>query len=188
MTLIQDSTHPTGVSSDRPQGDSGINRARQRKANAALALRRDNYSWDHIAETLGYPNPRSALIAVEQALEAGLATDESQDFMRRMASENLQTLLFGVMQKAKDPEDPEHLVAVTKAREIIMDHAKLMGYVAPAEVAIYTPMAKEIEQFIGEVLEGRIPETLVESDIFGDDAEAVDLVEQPDGSFAKEED
>lgn len=185
MTLVQDSTHPTGVSADR--GGSSVTRARERKANAALAMRKDHHSWADIAEVLGYPTPKAALVAVEQALEAGLATDESQDFMRRMASETLQTLLYGVMKKARDPDHPEHLLAVTKAREVVMDHAKLMGYVAPAEVAIYTPMAKEIEEFIGEVLKERQPDTLEESDIFGDDAEPVELREQDDGTYAVEE-
>lgn len=183
--LVQDATHPTGVSTDG-DGDSGVHRARQRKAMAALALRRDNYTWQRIAETLGFPTPRAALVAVEGALEAGLATDESQEFMRRMAGEHLQILLAGVMRKARDPEHPEHLAAVSKAREIVMDHAKLMGYLAPQEVAIYTPLASEIQQFVGDIIKSRQPDSLTEDDIFADEP-PLELEQGSDGTYGMPE-
>lgn len=181
--LAQDSTHETGVAVlDKPSTDSGVVRARMRKANAALALKRDGYSWDRIASTLGYPTPRTALVAVEQALEEGLATDESQEFMRRMAGEQLQILLAGLMPKARDPHHPDQLAAVGKARELIMDHAKLMGYMAPQEVAIYTPMAAEIQEFIGTVIKEKQPKSLMQDNIF-DDEPPIEMAQNDEGVF-----
>ena len=180
MAIMQDSTHPTGVSTTDPRGGSSVARARDRKANAALVLRRDGYSWSDIAKHLGFPTPRAALVAVETALEKGYFADETQEFMRRLAGQKLEILLFSVMRKAKDPDHPDHLAAVKEARMVVMDHAKLMGYLSPQEVAIYTPMAKEIEEFVGTILKDRQPETLEESDIF-------ELTEQDDGSYAAPE-
>jgi hypothetical protein len=178
MAIIQDSSHPTGVTST-DNGGSSLARARARKASAALALRKNNESWEDIARELGYPTPRAALIAVEGALEAGLATPESQDFMRQMASEQLRRLLYPTMKKATDSDDPDQLTAVGKARELVMDHAKLNGYMAPAELSIYNPAAGEIEQFVAAILHDRQPSTLEEADIF-------ELHEDEDGTWTTE--
>lgn len=176
MAIEQDSSDPTGVSGKK---STELERARMRKANSALELRRKSTSWEEIAETLGYPTPRAALVAVERALEAGLSTDESQDFMRQMAGRKLDELLYTIWDKATDAEHPDNLSAVTKARELVLDHAKLFGYIAPTEVAIHNPMAAEIEAFVGKVLADRKP-PVEEDDILEDE---VVLHEQTPGVF-----
>lgn len=175
MPMKQDSTHPTGVSGDQRNG--ALAHARDRKADAALELRHKHLSWDEIAETLGYPTPRHALIAVEKALQRGLHADESKEFMRMLAGKKLEELLFAVWHKATDTEREDQAVFVTKAREIIADHAKMFGYIAPTEVAIYNPLEKEIEQLVGQFVARGAPE-ITAGDIF-------EMEENPEGVFEK---
>src|SRR5690349_11612351 len=106
MSIQQDSSHPSGVSGG-PRDGVQLAVARDRKADAALSLRRDHVGWEEIAETLGYPTPRHALLAVEQALQRNLATDESKEFMRHLAGRWLQDLLYPMMVTARDDESPE---------------------------------------------------------------------------------
>lgn len=162
MAHVQDPRHPTGVSGSR---DGSTYRARRRKAAAALELRHQHCTWEQICETLGYPNPRAAIVAVEQALADGLNTEESKEFMRMLAGRKMEELLFSVWGKATDSENPEHLHAVGKARELLMDHAKLMGYVSPAELAIYNPLEREIEELVGKISTKDMPE-IEQGDIF----------------------
>lgn len=169
--MQQDSTDPTGVRDDSPKGGSEVARARDRKANAALELRKAGASWDEIAEVLGFPTARTALVAVEKALENGLRTKESQEFMRNLAGQRLDRLLRSVWKKAIEPENPEHLVAVTKARELIAQHAKLHGLDAPTEMVVHSPSAPELERWVASVVQAGAPQ-LEEADIF--DAEVVE--------------
>lgn len=142
-------------------------RARDRKAKAALQLRRDGIEWDDIAEVIGYPTGRQALIACERALESELRTDESKEFMRNMAGRRLERLLRSVLPKALDPQNPEHLNAATKAREIIRDHVNLYGLAAPTEVVMHSPTTGEIEAWVGAMIEKTRP-AIEEADIFGE--------------------
>lgn len=162
MAIQQDSTHPAGVSGERGQA---LTHAQYRKADAALGLRQKQLSWPEIAETLGYPTPRHALIAVEKALQRGLQADESKEFMRMLAGKKLEELLYAVWDKATDTEREDQHIFVTKAREIIADHAKLLGYISPTEVSIYNPMEHEIEQLVGKFIAKGAPE-METGDIF----------------------
>ena len=162
MAIQQNSSHPTGVTGER---GSALVVARDRKAEAALEMRHRHIGWEEIAETLGYPTPRHALIAVEKALQKGLQAEESKEFMRMLAGKKLEELLFSVWNKATDTEHPEHLQAVAKARELVGDHAKLFGYIAPTEVSIYNPSQREIDDFIGGLLAEKMPQ-VEEGDIF----------------------
>lgn len=172
MTMQQDSTHPTGVAADETSEGSGkVLRARERKANAALQLRLAGATWDEVAEVIGYPTAREALVATERALERELRTEESQKMMRGLAGKRLERLLRSVWTKAIDEKNPEHLNAVTKARELIAQHTKLFGLDAPTEVTLHTPAAQELEQWVAEVTKVNRPE-LEEADIF--DAEILD--------------
>lgn len=158
MAIQQDSTHPTGVSSDGTgQDGKALTHARDRKAEAALALKRDNVSWQDIADELGYPTARHALVAVEKALQKSLDTLESKDFMRRLASQKLEDLVYAMMQKATDDQDAEQIAAAREARQLLMDHAKLNGYVMPTEVAIYNPLDAEIEKLVGDLTRQAMP-------------------------------
>lgn len=162
MAHTQDPTHPTGVSGDR---EGATYRARNRKAHAALEMRRKHIGWEEIAEVLGYSSPRYAIMAVEKALEEGLDTTESKEFMRMLASKKLEDLIFSVWGKATDTESPEHLLAVGKARELIMDYAKLNGFMAPQELAIYNPLDREIEELVGKMVTKDMPD-VDQGDIF----------------------
>lgn len=159
--MEQDSTDPTGVSADQP-GPS-VERARQRKANAALELKLANATWGEIAETLGYPTPRAAKVAVERALEANLQS-EDRELLRGLASARLERLVRAVWHKAINPENPEQMVAITKVREVISDHRKLLGLDAPTEVIIHQPTRTELEEWVAKVVNRATP-PVIEGDI-----------------------
>ena len=179
MTLQQDSSHPTGVSDDTPRGNSDVARARERKANAAIALKDRGYTWEQIAESLGYPTARQALVATELALESHLKTEESRAFMRQTAGRRYERLLRGVWPKAIDPQNPDHLQAVDRVRQIMKDHADLYGYVAPKQAVVTNPTAAQIESFVAQLLHLDQP-TVEEDDIF--EADVVGEFEVPDAS------
>lgn len=171
MTLQQDSSHPTGISDDTPRGNSEVARARTRKARAALQLRRDGYTWDLIAESLGYPTARAALVATELALESELNTGESAEFMRRMAGDRLDRMLRGVWKKATEPENPEHLAAVDRARLLIEQHTRLFGYEAPKKASDKNATEAALEAWVGRMIQMQMP-ALEEANIF--DAEVIE--------------
>lgn len=176
--MRQDPEHPTGVSHDGAGNqNSQITRARDRKANAAIQLRIAGASWDEIAQSLGFPTPRAALVATERALEKELKTEENQAQMRSLAGKRLERLLRGVWTKAIDPSHPEHLLAVDKARQLVDRHAKLYGLDAPTEVVVSNPAQQELEQWVATVINETKP-ALEEADIF--DAEVVEDEEGPD--------
>ncbi len=146
----QDSTDPTGVSGDT-RANNTI-RARQRKSNAAVALRLAGAQWGEIARTLGYPTARAAAVATEKALERELRTPEGREKARALVGARLDRLLRSVWSKAINEESPEHLPAVGKAREIIGDHRKLYGLDAPTEMIVHSPTQSEIEQWVSRVV------------------------------------
>lgn len=160
--MQQDSSDPTGVSGPE-QG--GIVRARERKANAALQLKTAGASWYEIAETLGYPTARAALVAVEKALERELSSDESRSQMRDMAGRRLERLLRSSWSKATDPKHPEHLQAIARSRDIIDRHIKLYGLDAPSEVVVHSPSMTELEGWVARVVQADAP-VLEEGNIF----------------------
>ena len=164
MAIIQDPTHPTGVTSTLEGPDPDVVRARDRKANAAVQMRIAGASWDEIAEVIGYPSGRDALVATERALEKELR-DLSKDSMRQMAGRRLERLLRGVWPKAINPEHPDQLPAIGKAREIIADHRKLFGLDAPTQVAIHSPAESEIAAWVSTVVNHGRP-AIEEADIF----------------------
>lgn len=165
MTLQQDPTHPTGISHDTPRGNSEVARARERKAFAALEMKIEGYSWDEIAETVGYPTGRAAQIATERALEQELRSEESKKHMRRLAGKRLERLVRSVWSKATDEEAPEHLAAVDRARLLIDRHAKLYGYDAPAEIVVTNPTSREIDEWVAAMTAASRPD-LEEGDVF----------------------
>jgi hypothetical protein len=151
--MSQDSSDPTGVSTDGTGRPSALVRARERKAASALQMRLAEATWEEICEVVGYPTPRLARVAVERALEAELRGDEdSKEKMRKIAGMKLDRLLRSVWVKAVDPNNPEHLQAVAKARELIDRHAKLYGLDAPTEVVVHSPTANELEQWVAAVV------------------------------------
>lgn len=152
----QDSSEPEGVRGQTSGGNgatgNSVLRARQRKANAAIQLRLAGATWQEIATSLGYPTARQALIATEKALEKQLSDGNDREKMRQLASARLERLLRSVWGKAIDPDNPEHLIAATKAREIIDRHAKLFGLDAPTEVVVHNPTQMELESWVARVV------------------------------------
>jgi hypothetical protein len=165
----QDSSDPTGVAhlSDGKPG-SAVLRARDRKANAALQMKLAGATWADIAEVLGYPTARQALVATERALKKELSTEQSQAAMRGLAGKRLERLLRGLWTKAIDPNHPEHLPAARACREVIAQHAKLYGLDAPTEMVVHAPTVTELEAWVSRVHNGATA-PLTEPDIFADD-------------------
>lgn len=163
MVQMQDSSDPTGVVSTNPRDNETL-RARNRKANAALQLRVAGADWDDIAQVLGFPTGRQALVAVEKALEKELR-DTSKEALRQMASKRLDRLLQAVWPKAINEDSPEQLPAVGKAREIIADFRKVHGLDAPTEISLHSPAQSEIEQWVSSLVATQVPQ-LEEADIF----------------------
>lgn len=152
--IEQDSTDSTGVvGTGRSAG-----RARQRKAAAALQLKLSGASNEDVAQALGYPTPRSVQVAIEGALERELKENPTdRERMRRMAALRLDRLLRGVWPKAIDGKNPEHLLATTKARELIAQWTKLHGLDAPSEVIVHSPTETAIEQWVAKVINIGLP-------------------------------
>ena len=165
MAHEQDPQDPTGVRDETPRGNQHVIRARDRKANAAIQLKIAGASWDEIAEVVGFPTGRHAIVAVEKALEKQLKEEESQKAMRSMAGKRLERLLRGVWTKAIDPNNAEHLAAVDRARLLIDRHIKLYGLDAPTEYVVTSPSQVELENWVGRVLAERT-KGLEEPDIF----------------------
>lgn len=163
----QDSNDPTGVRGQTGGGSgskktavngNSVSRARSRKANAAIQLRLAGATWEEIAQTLGFPTPRQALVATERALEKQL-NETDREKMRKLANARLERLLRSVWPKAIDPDHPEHLIALTKAREVIGDHRKLFGLDAPTEVVVHNPTQAELETWVAQVMTTLNPAT-----------------------------
>jgi hypothetical protein len=161
----QDPTEPDGIKDNTPRGNSEVMRAKDRKANAAIQLRIAGASWDEVAEVVGYPSGHAALVATERALEKELRTEENQKAMRSLAGKRLERMLRGVWTKAIDPNNPEHLAAVDRARLLIDRHAKLYGLDAPTEYVVTSPSQSELENWVGRVLSVQTND-LKEPDIF----------------------
>jgi hypothetical protein len=169
MVSWQDPDAPTGVSNGREHGGNGskANLARARKADAAVSMRLSGATWTEIAQVCGYPTPRAALTATERALVKRL-DEEDKAKMRQLAGARLERLLRGIWNKAIDPNDPEHLAAVQRAREIIDRHAKLFGLDAPTEIVVHNPTKTELETWVLRVMAAGVPE-VKEMDIFEGD-------------------
>lgn len=174
----QDATHPTGVRAvTGRENEKELIKARYRKARAAVQLRKMGADWEEVAQTLGYPTGRAALVATEKALEHELKTPESREFMRNLAVERLDTLLRQVMPKALDPDSPDQMVAQQRAREHIMSQAKILGLEAPTEMVVHSPTLNELEAWVAQAMATRTDgHELEEPDIFEievvEDAEA----------------
>jgi hypothetical protein len=177
MVMAQDSNEPTGIRG-QVSGGTGANgnevsRARQRKSNAAIELRLAGATWAEIALTLGYPTPRQALVATEKALERQLANPKDREKMRQMANARLERLIRGVWPKAINPDHPEHLTAITRARDLIADHRKLFGLDAPTEVVVHNPTQDELEAWAARVIQTLNP-GVVEYDIIEGEVEEIE--------------
>lgn len=173
MATWQDSSHPEGVaaSDDSRHGGSNAREARVRKADAALQLKTAGATWTEIAKTLGYPTPRAAMLATEKALVRQLNEDDDKAKLRAVAGARLDRLLRGIWAKAIDPNSPEQMTAVSRARELTADWVKLYGLAAPTEVVVSTPTQTELEEWVLRMTAQMVPDEQ-EADIW--DGEVVD--------------
>jgi tRNA A37 N6-isopentenylltransferase MiaA len=153
MVIQQDSSHPTGVNGPvRKHGDGAqksLDRARDRKANAALEMRLAHADWDEIAEALG---------------------SEDRDKLRQMAGTRLERMTRALWSKAIDPKNPEQMAAQRETRANIDRFAKLFGLDAPTEVVVHSPTQQELEEWVERVSSTQVPD-LEEPDIFDIDLE-----------------
>lgn len=175
--MQQDSSDPTGVRAPARNHESPGNaagRARARKTNAALQMRYAGATWNEIATALGYPTPRTAMIATEKALERELANADDREKMRKLAGARLERLIRAVWPKAIDPDSPDQMIAVGKAREVIADHRKLFGLDAPTEVVVHNPSQTELEAWVARVVAFQTP-TVEEYDIITGEIEPPDV-------------
>jgi hypothetical protein len=179
MGIEQDPTHPTGVVSNAPRGNSELSRARARKANAAIGMRVKNVEWDDIAATLGYIDGNSAMVATEKALEDGLLNTESQEFLRMLAARRLEDLLGAVLPQALDTDHPDQLSHHSAARQTINQQADLMGFKAPTEFVVNNPSAARIQQWVAMVA-SKDTTGVEEADVFDE----VEMIQGEDGVFA----
>lgn len=188
----QDSTHPTGVRGPvRKHNDPGqatLDRARDRKATAAIQLRMSGATWDEVAQALGFPTGRAAIVATEQALERQLQDSGDREQMRAMAGARLERLLRAVWAKAIDPNSPEQMVAAGRAQALVDRHAKLFGLDAPSEVIVHTPTQNELEQWVARVVSHKVS-PVEEYDIIGGElVSSEEVAQDPELAIEFEED
>lgn len=170
MGISQDSSHPEGVAQMRTGhgGSPSARVARYRKADAALQLKTAGATWTEIAQSLGYPTPRQAMLAVEKALVRQLNDEDDKAKMRAVSGARLERLLRGIWHKAIDPGSPDQMTAVSRCRELIADHNKLYGLAAPTEVIVSTPTQTELEDWVLRMTAEMVPDE-PESDIWDGD-------------------
>lgn len=178
MAITHDETDPTGIRDTSPRGSGQAHRARERKANSALALKEAGGSWEQIAEVLGYPSGRDARNAVELALERELKSEWSKKHKRTLNAKRLEKLMRSVWSKATDPQHPEHLAAVREARALLAQDAKLEGYEAPTEFVVSSPTVNEIEAWVNRRIASDTA-GLPEADIFDTDIVDGEVVNDP---------
>jgi hypothetical protein len=177
MVQQQDSSDPTGVSAPARANSSapGIDtatRARQRKANAAIQLKLAGATWEEIAESLGFPTPRAALVATEKALETQLASSSDREAMRQLAGQRIERLLRAVWPKAIDPNHPEQMQAQSAAASRIDRHIKLFGLDAPTEIVVHSPTQSELEAWVDRITKQAMPDIeefdIIEGEVLAD--------------------
>lgn len=178
-SLAQDPTDPTGVADHTPRGNSEVNRARIRKAEAALAMRAEGHDWDLVASTLGYPTGDIAQAAVENTLAHMLDRPEHKAYLRSLAHTRLENLLAAVYPGALDPDQPGQLAMHDAARATIRDDMNLLGYKAPTEFTVNNPSTAAIEAWVARVTSLEVSD-VAERDIF-------EMVEGPDGVYEQVE-
>jgi hypothetical protein len=173
--MHQDSSDPEGVAGKAHGTQNSVARARQRKAQAAIGMRLAGATWNEIAQALGYPTPRQALVATERALAKEI-NDDDRARLRRLAGARLDRLLRSAWPKAINPDHPDHLIAMSKCREVINDERKLFGLDAPTEVVVHNPSQAELDAWVAQVLTVTGPQ-VEEFDIF--EGEVVEDEEEP---------
>lgn len=170
VVMQQDKNDPSGVSGNG-HGSKEVTRARDRKANAALALKLGGATWDEIAEMVGYPTGRAALVAVENVLGKQLR-EMDRLHLRALAAGRLESLVRSAWRKAHTESDPEHLAAIKTVRENVESISRLWGLQAPQEILITNPTQEHLDRWVAQVVSQNLPQVaeadVVEADIVSD--------------------
>lgn len=150
---------------------------RNRKADAALSMKTAGASWAEIAQALGFPTPRAAMLATERALVRQMTTEDDKAKLRAIAGARLERLLRGIWTKAIDPDSPEQMTAVSRSRELIADYTKLYGLAAPTELVVHTPTQTELEEWVLRMTATMVPDVeeadIWEGEVVEEDPEAL---------------
>lgn len=107
------------------------------RTRQALELRMAGYTYDAIAEQLGYRNRSGAYLAVDRALKATLR--EPADHVRELEQDRLDRLQRGVWDDAIKGDS----FKVDRVLKIMERRADLLGLDAPKKVAGTTPDGKQ---------------------------------------------
>lgn len=175
MAIVNDPDHPDGVYEDKNRTNASLDRARLRKGVAAMELYSRVFSWERVAQAVGYPNARAARVAAEKALEEEFReSPKSQEFMRRYVAKAFDNLIASVATKAFDQGHPEHLTAVKTARDLLASKSKLLGLDAPLKVTQVDPTQEEIEEYLNRTIG---PREFSDFDILEDDIEDAEIIE-----------
>lgn len=170
--MKQDPTHPTGVAETSSHLQVETVAARERKADAAVNMYLEkNKTLKQVARKLGYPSESAAMRAIElRLIEHSKNNPRTQASVREMIGRRLERLVRSVASKAFDPDDAEHLNAVTAMRGILSDQAKLYGATAPQQLVVTNPTTEAIEAVAHQIMShGAV--TQLEGDIFSDEAD-----------------
>lgn len=143
------------------------------RMEAAVALRVHGADYSEIARICGYADVPRARQAVERGL-GSTVSDDDKKVRRTLESRRLERVIRSLMPKAVDPDDPEHLGYARTTLLYIDRHIRLWGLDAPAEMVMYTPTAKEVEDWLAgkrRAIEGHLPEEadIVEGEVIDDD-------------------
>lgn len=157
--MTDDSTTPDLEFHDRPIS---------RKAVSALSLRVAGASLDEIVRVVGFASRQEAVNAIDKALKDEFRSDpKAREKARQVADRRLESLLRSVWSKAINPDHPEQLMAVGKAKELIDRHIKLLGLDAPSQMVVHNPDAGEIERWVMQVMAQGAPE-MDDFDVLGE--------------------
>lgn len=137
---------------------------RKTRQEAAVALRIAGAPYAEIAAVLDYSSGQVARQAVERSL-AETITGDSREQMRYIEARRLERLIRSCWRKATDESHGEHLAAIRTALTLIDRHARLYGLDAPTEMVVYSPSAKEIEEFVARTTRSEVRELPMEADI-----------------------
>lgn len=161
MAYAEPTTPESALEKPNPDLDE---KDRTTRVESAIALRAAGANYSEIAEFLGYATVDAARSAVERGL-ASTVTNEDRKTMRAIANRRIERLLASIDGKATNPKNPEQLAAVRTALALIDRHAKMNGYDAPTEVAVYSPTERQMQDFLAEQAERIVASLPKEVDI-----------------------
>lgn len=146
-----------------------------RRALAAVIMRRRGFAYDTIARDLEYASPRKAREAVTTAI-ARSGSDEDLKTLRGLESMRLDRLLASVWTKAIDENNPDQLAYNRRASDLIEQIAKLHGLNAPTVLAVVNPDADRFNQIVTEIHKAQSGEIDGEGDV-------LEFMADADGTF-----